>query len=409
MSITTHGRSHRHRLRRLRPHALALGACAAGAITASCATAADVRSSRSTTPSSVTAPSNTPTDTTTARTRSTIEAAPAASVSDVTDVTEVGPLRIVLYTSVTGTDDPTDVMAWQTLIDIDPMSEYAYLGRRGEAERGDVGCLELLHVDGVGYGRTYPIPGNPEFDASDSLGTFDAVLSGLPITIDQLAALTGGQPVADGEGFALSTDLTDADIEALDNTLFSPGSFGGDSFESGVVDATAGSNGILRSAGFVFEHASGERLVLDVTMIDLAADDRVSSSDTIESTGWCSSMWDDSAAPPIASWLITAVADGDAIFDEEVSRTPLLVVHQDGTVTGNTGCSVIAGTATLDDEAVSGFEVRVSGSSCPDEHLARERTVITALNQGSTTIGHAGAFSYGVEGAETVVLVPVGK
>jgi heat shock protein HslJ len=158
----------------------------------------------------------------------------------------------------------------------------------------------------------------------------------------------------------------------------------------------------------VFEHASGGQLVLDATVIGLADDRRVSPSDTIESTGWCSSMWADAAEPPIASWLITAVVDGDEIFDEEVSRTPLLVVHQDGTVTGNTGCSVIAGTATLDDEDVSGFEVQVSGSSCPDEHLARERTVITALNEGSTTIGHAGAFSYGVEGGETVVLFPVG-
>ena len=70
---------------------------------------------------------------------------------------------------------------------------------------------------------------------------------------------------------------------------------------------------------------------------------------------------------------------------------------------------IIAGTAMLDDDEVSRFEVKVIGSSCPDEHLARERAVITALNEGSTTIGHAGAFSYGVDGAETVALFPVGR
>lgn len=376
--------------------------------TASCATAPDDQNSISAIPGSLTAPGNAATDTSTtvALTTSTTVAAPATSVSDVTDV---GPRSIVLDTSLTGTDDPTDVMAWQTRIDIDPMSEYAYVGRRGEAERGDVGCLELLHIDGVGYGRTYPIPGDPVFDSSDSLGEFDDLMEGVPITIDQLAALTGGRPVADGDGLALSTDLTDADIEALDNTLFSPGSFGSDSFESGVVDAIAGSDGMLSSAAFVFENASGEQLVLDVTVIELADDDRVSPSDTIESTGWCSSMWADAAEPPIASWLITAVIDGDETFDEDVSRTPLLIVYRDGTVTGNTGCSVIAGTAMLDDDEVSRFEVKVIGSSCPDEHLARERAVITALNEGSTTIGHAGAFSYGVDGAETVALFPVGR
>ncbi len=229
-------------------------------------------------------------------------------------------------------------------------------------------------------------------------------MAGLPVGIDQFMALTGAEPVADEQGFSLSTDLTDDALDALEETLFNPNSFGGDSVERGTIVAIANPDGELRSVTIVSERSNGEQLTLEARVLDLADAERITASDTIESTGWCATIWPNASVSPIATWIITGVVDGDRIFDEEIDRTPVLIVNPNGTVTGSTGCSDIVGTATVDDAGVKDLDVRVGGPSCPDEHLARERAVIAALNDGSSAIGHAGVVTRGVDGGAKVAL-----
>ena len=171
--------------------------------------------------------------------------------------------------------------------------------------------------------------------------------------------------------------------------------------------ARADSDGRLDSITIRAERSNGEQLTLDARVLDLAGAERVAAADTIESTGWCANTWPGADASPVASWIITEVVDGDIIFRGEIDRTPLVIVHPDGTVTGSTGCSDIVGTATVDDVGVHDFDVRVAGPACPDEHLARERAVVTALNDGSAAIGHAGIITQGVEGGAMVALFAI--
>ncbi len=400
LAVTPHDRSRRHRLRR---RAGLLGPILLVTLSASCGSTPE----NQVTSREVTVARNV---TTTAPASTTATLSPSAvttGAGSTSAAQTAGPFRIVMSAAVTGTDDPTDVMAWETLVDVDPAREYAYYGQRGEAELGDVTCLELVFADGAELGRSYPIPGDPTFEPTDALGEFDDLMAGLPVELDVLVAITGAEAVADDQGFSWTTDLTEDTLDALTETLFNPNSFGADSVEQGTIVAHANADGALRSITIVAERSNGEQLILDARVLDLARVERVAASDTIESTGWCANSWPGTGGSPIASWVITEVADGDRIFDDEIDRTPVLIVDPEGTVTGSTGCSDIVGTATVDNAGVHDFDVRVDGPSCPSEHLGREQALITALNDGSAAIGHAGVVTHGVEGGAMVVLFAV--
>ncbi|MBM7368954.1 META domain-containing protein [Gordonia hydrophobica] len=86
-------------------------------------------------------------------------------------------------------------------------------------------------------------------------------------------------------------------------------------------------------------------------------------------------------------WRVTALVKHEAVSSSAVldERKPFFQIATDGTLSGNTGCNAMTGSATVDDDTIDFAPIATTRKACAAEITEIERTVLAAL-RGETTV-----------------------
>jgi heat shock protein HslJ len=89
------------------------------------------------------------------------------------------------------------------------------------------------------------------------------------------------------------------------------------------------------------------------------------------------------ADAPIAgpAWILDSIISGDAV-SSVMGEPATLELHDDGTLTGTTGCRTFDGRYTVSGATVSVMELTNDDRGCPDELMAQDEHVLDVINGG---------------------------
>lgn len=160
-----------------------------------------------------------------------------------------------------------DAMRWELRIDQDPTKQYVYASNRGQAEPGDVGCMEQVLFDGTWFGRE---SGNGPWERLDDeaakMSADDVADLGrlLPQSVEALTRLLGPTPVPTSRADGVLFDGVDVDGRQVKALFLDVGGLGID-FDSGKLTIRADTNGSIQALDLTATARSDARSAADLT------------------------------------------------------------------------------------------------------------------------------------------------